>query len=101
MLYKETLNFHEIKIENHKFYVSKKPIDINDVNIVSILLSDMHSLRTKSCLCFFGHKDHDDETTTLLTKFSKLKRNLRSFKDTKCITFTLEDKYKDVLDKYY
>ena len=101
MPYKETLNFDKTKIENHKLHVLKKTIDINDVNVESVLLSDMHSLRTKSGKCFFGYKDHDKETITILIELPKFKRHLKSFENTKYITFTLEDKHKDILDKFY
>lgn len=39
---------------------------------------------------FVGYKNYDDEVTSLIIKFSILKRYMKSFQDTKDMTFIFE-----------
>ena len=58
MIYKETLTFDGIRIENCNFHFSKKPVDINDVNSERILLSDNHSIGKNYFKSFVGDENY-------------------------------------------
>ena len=73
-MYKQFLKFCGKEIEKNKFYCSKKPITINNIEINIMLIPDR-----------FGFVKREMKIRSLCMKIPKINRRSNSFKETKYV----------------
>ena len=82
---KEIITFGDIEIEKHKFRYSKYPININNVGIDKIIISNKVSF-AKKIKYFIGYKN-DEKDNTLCTMLPKMSGHTKRFDEAKYMSF--------------
>lgn len=76
------LTFANVEIEKCKFHFSKHPVDIKNVNIDKIMISNKASFCKKRFKYFIGY-DYDDKNKPLCIMFPQITVYAKSFDETK------------------
>ena len=71
IIFIKTLSFIKINIKKGKFYFSQEPMDINDVNIELISLSDKHFIGKSWYQYFVDYINYVGEIVSFLIKLPK------------------------------
>ena len=79
---KEFLKFADVEIKKRKFPSSKGPIDVGDVNIDKIVISNKFSCTKRGSKYFVGYKNIE-ELTQLCVFLPKMSRYSKKFDDVK------------------
>ena len=96
---KEILTFGNIEIEKSKFYRSKTPIFLKDVDIEKVLVSNKISFGEKNYKYFIGYLYNDNKVKPLHIMLPKTSAYVKSYDgQTKWMYFLIEDD--DLLEKY-
>ena len=95
---KKTLTLGDIEIDKNKFYCSKSPILLKDVDIGKVLISNKISFGEKNYKYFIGYLHNDHKVETLHIILLKTSTYVRSYDgQTKWMYFFIEDD--DLLEK--
>ena len=96
---KEILTFGDIEIEKNKFYRSKIPIHLRDVDIEKALVSSKICFCEKNYKYFIGYLYNDHKVKPLHAMLPKTSAYVKSYDgQTKWMYFFIEDD--DLLEKY-
>ena len=87
---KKNSTFGNIEVKKSAFYESKYPIDINEIDIKQILISDKSSYDKKSSKYFNGHKD-DDKIKLMCKILPKISRYINYFVETIYMSLLIVD----------
>ena len=95
---KEILTFGDIEIEKNKFYHSKIPIHLRDVDIEKVLVSNKICFGEKNYKYFIGYLYGDHKVKPLHAILPKTSAYVKSYDgQTKSMYFLIEDD--DLLEK--
>ena len=96
---KEILTFGDIEIEKSKFYRSKTPIFLKDVDIEKVLVSNKIHFGEKIYKYFIGYLYNDNKVKLLHKMLPKTSAYVKSYDgQTKWMYFFIKDD--DLLEKY-
>ena len=84
--------FDNKKIKKNIFYRSRKPFNLNDIDVNRIVICKEVVYRTKNSLKYFiGYFDEDDVIRPLLLKLPHMIGYLKEFNDSMTMSFRIDD----------
>ena len=92
----------EIHIEKHQFHIfNNRQIDIKDVDIENLLVSDKYSFEKSYLKYFIGYVNNfHGDLKPLFIKLPKFNWSVKSFEKVKYMLFILEEKHEDIFKEY-
>ena len=84
--------FDDKKIKKNIFYRSRKPFNVNDIDVNKIVISKEVVYGTKTSLEYFiGYIDGDDAIRPLLLKLPQMIGYLKEFNDSMTMSLRVDD----------